>query len=66
MGNLTEGFCDTDYANQCDQHSIVRYAYLFGHGTVSWSLKKQQIVALLTVEAEYIAQVHAVKEALWL
>ena len=28
--------------------------------------KKQQIIAMLTVEAEYIAQAHAAKEALWL
>ena len=33
---------------------------------VSWSSKKQQIIALLTVEAKYVAQVHAAKEGLWL
>ena len=27
---------------------------------------KQQIVAMLTVKAEYVAQAHATKEALWL
>ena len=64
--NLVEGFCDADYANQQDRHSIAGYAYLFGCGVVSWSLKKQQIVALSTIEAEYMAQAHAVKEALWL
>jgi hypothetical protein len=26
----------------------------------------QQILAMLTVEAEYVAQAHATKEALWL
>ena len=31
-----------------------------------WSSKKQQIIALSTVESEYIAQAHAAKEALWL
>ena len=64
--NLVEGFCDADYANQQDRHSIAGYAYLFGCGAVSWSSKKQQIIALLTIEAEYVAQAHAVKEALWL
>ena len=64
--NLVEGFCDADYANQQDRHSIAGYAYLFGRGAVSWSSKKQQIVALSTVEAEYVAQAHAAKEALWL
>jgi hypothetical protein len=32
---------------------------------VSWSSKKQ-LIALLTVETEYIAQLHAAKETLWL
>jgi hypothetical protein len=63
---LVEGFCDADYANQKDRHSITGFAYHFGQGAISWSLKKQQIIALSTVEAEYIAQAHAAKEALWL
>ena len=52
--NLVEGFCDADYANQQDRHSIAGYAYLFSRGAVSRSSKKQQIVALSTVEAEYV------------
>ena len=64
--DLIEGFCDVDYAYQHDQHSIVGYTYLLGHGAGSWSLKKQQIVALLTVKAEYVALAHTAKEALWL
>jgi hypothetical protein len=63
---LIEGFCDSDYANQSDRHSIAGFTYLFGQGAVTWSSKKQQLIALSTVEAEYIAQAHAAKEALWL
>ena len=37
-----------------------------GKGAVSWSFKKQYIIALSSTEAEYIAQTHAAKEALWL
>ena len=37
-----------------------------GAGAISWSLKKQHIVALSSTEAEYIAQTHAAKEVLWL
>ena len=63
---LVEGFCDSDYANQRDRHSIAGFAYHFGQGAITWSSKKQQIIAMSTVEAEYIAQAHAAKEALWL
>ena len=37
-----------------------------GAGAISWSSKKQHVVALSSTEAEYIAQTHAAKEALWL
>eukprot|EP00253_Pinus_taeda_P014861 PITA_14861 len=38
---------------------------LFG-GVVSWMSKKQYVVALSTIEAEYMAATHASKEAVWL
>ena len=37
-----------------------------GRGAVSWSSKKQYIIALSSTEAEYIALTHAAKEAIWL
>ena len=37
-----------------------------GQGAVTWSSKKQYIIALSSTEAEYIAQTHAAKEALYL
>src|SRR5713101_2054527 len=33
---------------------------------VSWSLKRQEIVSLSTMESEYVAITHARKEAKWL
>src|ERR1700720_3777810 len=63
---LVEGFCDSNYANQQDRHSIAGFAYRFRQGAISWSSKKQQVIALSTVEAKYIAQAHTAKEALWL
>ena len=37
-----------------------------GDGAVTWSSKKQPIVALSSTEAEYVAQTHAAKELIWL
>ena len=37
-----------------------------GSGAITWSSKKQHIIALSSTESEYIAQTHAAKEALWL
>ena len=33
---------------------------------MTWSSKKQYIIVLLSTESEYIVQMHAAKEALWL
>jgi len=59
-------YTDTDHASQYHQHLILGYTFLIDGGVVSWSSKKQPLVALSTTEAEYIAAAHAVKEALWL
>ena len=63
---LVEGYSDADWASQKHQHSISRYVFFLGRGAITWSSKKQYIIALLSMESEYIAQMHAAKEALWL
>jgi hypothetical protein len=65
-GNLIEGFCDADWASQTHRHSISGFSFHFGAGAVSWSSKKQHIVAMSSTEAEYVAETHAAKEAIWL
>ena len=64
--NLVEGYCDADWASQKHRHSISGYSFHFGQGAISWSSKKQNIIALLSTKAEYIAQTHAAKEAMWM
>jgi hypothetical protein len=63
---LVEGYCDADWASQKHRHSISGYSFHFGQGVISWSSKKQHIIALSSTEAEYIALTHAAKEALWI
>jgi len=42
------------------------YVFMIECGTVSWSSKIQPVIMLSTTEAEYIMEMHAKKEALWL
>ena len=61
-----ESFSDADWAFQEHHHSISGYVFTIDSGAVSWSSKKQAIVVLSTMEAEYIVGTHAEKEALWI
>ena len=60
------GYTDADGSMAEDRHAISGYAFLIHGGAVSWSAKRQEIIALSTTEAEYVAITHAAKEALWL
>ena len=55
-----------DWVGQPHWHSISEYSFHIGQGVVTWSLKKQYIIALLSTESEYIALAHAMKEGLWM
>jgi hypothetical protein len=61
------GFADADYASapDCGRRSTSGYMFHIG-GPVSWSSKRQDVVALSSTEAEYMAIGHAGKEAKWL
>ncbi|KAK2965720.1 hypothetical protein RJ640_022247 [Escallonia rubra] len=49
-----------------DRKSTSGYAFHIGSAIFSWSSKKQQIVALSTCEAEYIAAAACTCQAIWL
>jgi hypothetical protein len=61
------GYSDADWANDLDDRkSISGYIFKVNGNTVSWSCKKQKVVALSSTEAEYMAYSEAVKEAIWI
>ena len=64
--NDLHGFVDSDWAKSQDRKSIGGYAFTLGNAAISWSSKKQTLVAQSTKEAEYTAFNEASREALWL
>lgn len=62
--NVLMGYSDVDYAGDQDtRRSTSEYVYIINGGAVTWSRKRQQIVALSTIEAEYIAVSGLMREA---
>ena len=61
-----EGYADADGGTQEDHHVISGYTFLIDGGAISWEAKRQELVTLSTAEGEYVAAMHAAKEALWL
>ncbi|KAK4397944.1 Retrovirus-related Pol polyprotein from transposon TNT 1-94 [Sesamum angolense] len=61
------GYVDSNYANDKDsRRSTTSYVFTLCGACVSWKSQLQNIVALSTTEAEYIATTEAFKEAIWL
>ena len=60
-------YTDSDWAgDRQDRRSTGGYVVMLCGGVISWKTRKQDVVALSTTEAEYIALSDAVKEVLWL
>ena len=55
-----------DGVTQEHHRAITRYAFLINGGAVLWGLRKQELVTLSMAESEYVAAMHAAKEAIWL
>lgn len=60
------GYSDADWASQPHRHSISGHVFLFTSGAITWSSRKQPIIALSSTEAEYIAASDTTRELLWL
>ncbi|KAE8668429.1 hypothetical protein F3Y22_tig00112339pilonHSYRG00113 [Hibiscus syriacus] len=61
------GYVDSDYSGDLDnRRSTTGYVFTLGGGPICWKSNVQSVVAISTTEAEYMAAVEAIKEALWL
>jgi hypothetical protein len=49
-------------SDKYSRRSTTRYVFIVGVTTISWILKLQKVVALSTMEAEYVATIEASKE----
>eukprot|EP00253_Pinus_taeda_P008551 PITA_08551 len=61
------GYTDSDWAGSVDDRkSTSGYVFHVGSEAISWASKKQPIVALSTVEAEYVVATVAACQAVWM
>lgn len=62
-----KGYTDADWAGCRDtRRSTAGYLFNIGSGAISWQSKRQSVVALSTCEAEFLGQIQATNEAIWL
>jgi hypothetical protein len=68
LGNIPNlqlhGYSDTAFTNSVNRKLTSGYIYKLAGGPVLHKLSKQSILITSTMEAEYIAMIYAVKEAL--
>ena len=60
-----KGYSDADGATQDHRCAVSGFAVLIDGGAISWSSKKQELITLSTMEAEYVGATHAAKELIW-
>ncbi len=60
-------YCDVDWAIDLeDRKSTIGFVFMMGCGAISCSSKRQPIITLSTTEAEYMANMQATKETIWM
>ena len=60
-------YFDSSYTDDVnDRHSTYVYVFYYMGGPISWRSKKQQVLALSSTQAEYIAATEAAKESQWI
>ena len=64
---LPIGYSDASYANNPDDRkSTSGYVFFYANGIISFQCQKQSVIALSTMESEYMALSDAAKEAIFL
>ncbi|KAL0447558.1 UNVERIFIED_CONTAM: Retrovirus-related Pol polyprotein from transposon RE1, partial [Sesamum latifolium] len=61
LNYISKSCCDVN-----DLRSTIRFVFYFGENKISWCLRKQPIVTLLTCESEYVATTAGTCHAIWL
>ena len=58
---------DSNWVGDIDsRRSTSGYIFMMNGGVVSWMSKRQALVTLSTIEAEYMVDTHACKELFWI
>ena len=61
------GFTDSDYAGDSDDRkSTFGYVFMMGSTMICWSSRKQPIITLSIIEAEFVAASACACQAIWL
>ena len=60
------GYVDSAFANATGKRSTSAHIFMIGGSPVSWSSRKQSVVAHSTTEAEYMVLAEAAKQAIWI
>ena len=60
-------YSDADFVNnELDCRSLTGYIFKIGNVAITWNIRKQSMVALLTMEAKYMTVTAVTCKAIWL
>ena len=66
LGTRLKAWRDANWGGEKGRESVSRRIFTLAGGAVSWSSKKQATVALSSMESEYMALLHTLREQIWL
>ena len=61
------GFVNIEWVGYLDRRRLTNeYVFKMFGGAISWMSKRHEVVAMSTIEFEYMEATHGIKEAVWL